>query len=108
MDLDVEKSEVNIVNWLTYHWMRKKGVVGMDKFAGNAYGMKSELQLCEASNDAEYYFEVTEKKEIDDPDNLEEILKTEEVPIYDLHILLQDMVNKDMLPAGNYLIRVSW
>ncbi len=110
MDLEVTTSEVNIVNWLTYHWMYKRKKVGLDKFVSQAYGRDKDFQLCEAANDTEYYFEVKEKEEIDklDKPSLEEIFKSNEVPIYDLHVLLQDMVNKDMLPAGNYLVRVSW
>lgn len=110
MNLEVTTSEVNIVHWFTQHWMYKRKKVGLAKFAGQAYDIGEEFQLCEAANDTEYYFEVKEKEEIDKSDkpDLEEIFKTNEVPIYDLHVLLQDMVNKDILPPGNYLVRVSW
>lgn len=110
MDLEMTTSEVNIIHWFTQYWMRKKKKVGLEEFISQAYSRDKDFLLCEAANDTEYYFEVAEKKGIDDLDKpeLEEIFKTCDVPIYDLHVLLQDMVNKDMLPTGNYLVRVSW
>ena len=109
-ELAVKKSEVNIIDWLTYSWMHKVGKVGLDEFAANAYGIEGPFLLCESANDVEYYIEVPEKKDIDELDvpDLEEMLKTKDVPAYDLHTLLQDMVNKDLLPAGNYLVQMSW
>ncbi len=110
MDLVMEKREVTIINWFTYPWMQKAKKIGLSRFAAQAYDIGRRFQLLEAHNDVEYLIEVAEKAEIDELDqpDLDEMLKSKEVPVYHISILLQDMVNKDMLPPGNYLIRVSW
>jgi len=110
MDLVIEKREVITVNWFTYPWMQKTKKIGLSRFAAQAYGIGRKFQLSESPNDVEYLIEVAEKAEIEELDqpDLDEMLKSKEVPAQHISILLQDMVNKDMLPAGNYLVRVSW
>jgi hypothetical protein len=80
-----------------------------ERFVKEIYGHDySFVADVECGNDSEHSFPVR-KSEIDEWDaaRLETFKQTGR---YDwlVHTLFQDLVNRDLIPEGNYLVSVSW
>lgn len=93
------------VEYYTMEWYDFEGLVK------EIYGYKYEFVADkECSNDSDHAFNNIMKKPFSfnyDIEQLEKFKQTGEYcGIY--YTLLQDLVNNDKLPEGNFLIRVSW
>lgn len=70
-----------------------------------------EVVACEEwNNDSSYAFNIKKEpiKYAWEVDDLIKIKNTKIVPNFRTRLIMQDMVNNDILPEGEYLINVSW
>ena len=83
----------------------------LDAFISEVYGHDFESAACEEwSNDSQHKIIIPGKYVFSD-DDYESIQRFRRGDGYDSFILraiMQNMVNNDVLPPGNYLISVSW
>lgn len=91
----------------TYH-IDYLGMDGLERFITAAYGKN--MEMTESPNDTSYEIEVESKEEFDkyEKENIEKIIEKGWFEHYNLRLVIQDLVNKDILPVGNYIIRMSW
>src|SRR4051812_37358556 len=63
----------------------------------------------EWSNDSEHTIDVSKKEEMDEYDagDIEDFKKSGDGG-YMIHRLMQDMVNNDVIPAGEYVLNICW
>ena len=64
----------------------------------------------ESSNDASYTAHDLKKGSLQDyeKDDLEDMLKKEGCEYYNFSTLIVALIDKDVLPEGDYLMQVSW
>jgi hypothetical protein len=80
-----------------------------DDFVKEIYGQEYEfVPDIECGNDSQHSF--TAKKSVLNKWDLEKLNKFSKTGEYSYlaHALFTDLVNRDILPEGDYLIRVSW
>lgn len=94
------------IDWLTYSYHRDAGRVGLDDIFKAAYGKSLDI---ESGNDMDYSYSIT-KEPLDEYEleTIEECVAAGSFEDYNLPLFLQDLVNKNILPAGHYVIGVSW
>jgi hypothetical protein len=94
------------VNWSTGYSGQKTGLLGLEGVLAKAYGKSLEI---ESSNGTTYCFNL-KKEELDeyDRESLDEILDNDSFEDSYLPLILTDLCNKDIIPAGQYVITVSW
>lgn len=83
----------------------------LEKFVKETYGKKyCFVASQECGNDSSHSFNISEKEPLDEWDQgkLDLFLKNEKAETVYPSILLQDMVNRDLIPTGSYVVRVSW
>lgn len=104
--LNVKTKTTHHIDWLTYSWVRDKGLVGLDEICADVYGKRIELG---SDNDTDHSFDV-EKEELADYDQetIDEIIQSGFVEDYNLGIVLTDLCNRDAIDPGSYVITVSW
>jgi hypothetical protein len=98
--------------------MITKTVVEMDyieleELVQKTYGLKKRWSFVadqELNNDSCQSFDFTEKEELEEFDkaDLELFIAKDGFKNWMAPILMQDMVNRDILPLGNYVIEVCW
>jgi hypothetical protein len=78
----------------------------VSKYYGHDFEFLADQEVC---NDSAHSFTILEKKELD-KNAIEKLNKLKNNGIYMSlsRIILQDLVNKDELPAGEFIISVSW
>lgn len=82
-----------------------------EAFAGDVLGAKNcRIELFGIDNDRDYTFVVKKKEPLDGDDlsKLNQIINYGSCDISSCRLLLQEIVNKDRLPVGEYVICVSW
>jgi len=109
-ELDAELHSIYKVDWITYAYAREKGKLGLGDFIAQCYGLEEGFCLLECTNDSNLSFFASCKEELKpyQKNNIEDALRFGSCPEYKLCDILQDLVNKDLIPVGEYLIRVSW
>lgn len=96
------------INWFTYSDDFQQKMVGLDGIVAAVFGKA--VELLESPNDTCYVVEASKKEPLDayDSASLEKCVNTGGLECYYLRILIQELVNRDVLPAGHYSIRVMW
>jgi hypothetical protein len=96
------------VYWQTYAYNREGGTLGLESVVSAAYGV--DIELFESPNDTDYKHEIDGKKELDEWDRgrIEQMVKHKGIEAWCLQVVLQDLVNKDVLPAGSYIVTYSY
>lgn len=94
------------VNWLTYAHDRAAGKIGLETLVAKTYERALEM---ESSNDTDYSIDV-KKKDLDEWDKprLARFIANGFFGEHDLGLVMQDLCNRDILPPGKYIVRVSW
>lgn len=97
--------------------MKKRTYIEMDDrefdtIVKKAYGLTdySFGETEECGNDSQHSFSVSKKEPLGDyrRQTIKDIENTKYVPLYCNSDIFQDLVNKDILEPGEYLIKVSW
>jgi hypothetical protein len=96
------------INWFTYGYTLEQGMVGLDGVVEAAAGKP--LEMLESPNDTDYSVDISTKAVLGkhESDVLEKCFRTGGFECYYLRIVMQDLVNKDVLPAGRYIVRFSY
>lgn len=95
-----------LVYWLTYPQDREEGKLGLEDIVEKTFNSPIELG---SNNDTDYSIDVRKKTIGDyDKDRLEKIIKSKFAEDYDLNLLMTELCNRDVIPAGKYVVRVSW
>lgn len=92
------------MNWMGY---RNDSKINMEKLFEAAYGKP--MEMLESPNDTSYSHEV-KKETLDEYDtkDVENGVKHGYFECWRLGLFLTDLCNKDIIPPGHYLVRVSW
>jgi hypothetical protein len=79
----------------------------LETIIAKAYGLQM-FQMC-AANDTSYTYDV-KKKPLNEGDleRLPKLIAGACAEDWEMDCILQDLVNKDLLEEGEYLIKVSW
>lgn len=97
------------VDWLTYSWVRDKGMVGLDEICKEVYGKAIDMG---SPNDTDYSCSV--KKDNPDIDNEAD---AEEIDLivangffedWQLNLVMSDLCRRGAIPEGNYVVTMSW
>ena len=83
----------------------------MERFVSETYGKRySFVASEECGNDSSHSYAVRKKEALDEWDqrDLKLFIERPDSECLRARLLLQDMVNKDLIPTGDYVIRVSW
>ena len=85
----------------------------LEALVQKTYGLKKRWSFVadeECGNDSSHTYSVMEKEELDefDKEDLAEFIAKDGFKPYMTSRLMQDMVNRDILEPGNYLIEVCW
>ncbi len=82
----------------------------LDALINKFYGITSYncVAVEEWNNDEDHSFSF-EKESLDEYQEKEiEEIKASKLPMYSVSTVMQDLVNNDILPEGNYLISICW
>ena len=93
--------------WLTYNYNRKDNQVGLQSIFTAVYGKK--MQMIEVSSDTVFSFDI-KKAELDEymTNKLQQRVAEGSFESWYLPQFMTDLANKDVLPAGTYVVTVSW
>jgi hypothetical protein len=81
----------------------------IERFICGTYSLSQFEATIESHNDTNHLYDI-KKRPLDDhaQGKLREFLERKWCEDYNLRIILTDLCNKDLLPEGEYLVRVSW
>lgn len=113
--LAIQQVRIFRVDWLTYAHEIGKGRCGMGQHLANMVGRKEEIQLLESPNDTVYKADARLEKFdlgplwIKERQDIVDRLKSDgHIECWALRPLLLAAVERDWIPAGQYLVAVSW
>lgn len=108
-NLKVKLELTHYVDFLTYAHVSKEGMVGLDEFIADCYGLDNPMEMG-GNNDTDYSVNVEPKKsEFDwDKDQLADIKRCSFMEDHHLRLVLCDLCADGYLSEGKYVVRMSW
>jgi hypothetical protein len=89
----------------TYHSVDSYALA---KFIADYYDLGNFDATLESSNDTTHDITVSGNLDKWEEDDLKEILEMKGCEYYKLGVVLNDLCRKDVIPAGEWLVRVCW
>lgn len=109
LNLKVKTEQTHHVDFLTYAWMRKEDVVGLDEFIADCYGLDKPMEMG-CGNDTDHSVNVEPKKPEGEWDekHLADIKRIGFMEDYQLRLVLCDLCADNHIPEGKYVVTMSW
>lgn len=106
--LQSESDWCYIVNWNGYN--PDPNVISLSRLFQKVYGKPIDFL---SNNDTDYFVNL-DSNDLEcfgdeyDSDTIMEIIDNGEFESYHLRLMMTDLVARDVIPLGNYVVRVSW